>query len=183
MAIDISSLSEYVKIYPSLLLNNFYENLTIANANVYDVSGIVPGKFSARFLDVKGNLQQCCTVPTNSDKVAERVSKAVCIMDGEDYCEVDLSAVLSNAVAEADRVRFTAGKENAGSVEQIITEAHINAFVEALETLSWVGDVTSPDSNLNKVDGLITIAEADGAKQVDVTSGSAFDVIDRKSVV
>lgn len=169
MALNISSLQEYIQLHPELLVTYMYEDLTLRRARVYDVSGITAGKFSARIYEPVAHLGPCCRIPNGTSNVIERLSEAVCILDGQDYCETDLSQVLRDAAQV-----FTAGGERAGSIEQVIIDGQVAAFVEALDVLTFQGDKSLTDDNLNRVDGLIKIAENDGAVQVNLTSGTAF---------
>lgn len=169
MTINISSLQEYISLNPLLVQETMYRDLTIKQVAVQDVSGIVPGKFSNRYIKADAALGPCCRVPVGDTEVIERLSEAVCILSGDEYCETDLAQILSNAVSEAQRVRFTAGAENAGSVEQMIVDANRTSFVNKLEILSWIGDKTNANDDLNRTDGLITKAEEAGSGAISYT--------------
>lgn len=172
MALNISSLQEYIQVHPELLVTHMYEDLTLRRARVYDISGITPGKFSARIYEPVAHLGPCCRIPSGTSNIIERMSEAVCILDGQDYCETDLSQVLRDKAQI-----FTAGGENAGSIEQVLIDGQVSSFVEAVDVLTFQGDKTLTDDNLNRVDGLIKIAETDGAVQVAITDGTAFQAI------
>lgn len=172
MALNISSLQEYIQINPELLVTCMYEDLTLRRARVYDVSGVTPGKFTARIFDPVAKLGPCCRIPDGVSDVIERLSEAVCILDGQDYCEADLSQVLRDTAQ-----KFTAGGEDLGGIAKILIDGQVSSFVEALDVLTFQGDRLSLDDNLNRIDGLIKIAETDGSIQVSLTSGTAFQAL------
>ncbi len=174
MAIDISSLQRYIALNPLLIQEKMYSELTLQKASIQDVSGVVPGKFSNRYITADAALGACCRVPTGSTTISERQAEVVCILSGDEYCELDLAQIISNAIAESQRARFTAGGENAGSVESVIVDANRTSFVNKLETLSWIGDVTHASNDLNRTNGLITIGESDGSIRYTITAGNAF---------
>lgn len=158
MAIDISGLREYVQMNPELLTTFLYEELTVKRVRTYDVSGITPGRFSARIFDPVASLQECCKKPDGTSNIIERFSEAICIIDGQQYCETDIAQILRDGAQV-----FTAGNESMpSSVEGVITDGQISAFVEALDILTFQGDKSLSDPNLNKLDGLLKIAENEG---------------------
>lgn len=158
MAVDISGLEEYVQMHPELLHNFLREDLTLKRVRTFDITNVTPGKFNARIFMPKALLQACCKRPNNNSNVIERMSEAVCILDGQDYCETDIAQILRDGAQT-----FTAGGEKLPpSVEGVITEGQIAAFVEALDILTFQGNKLLSDPNLNKIDGLLTIAENEG---------------------
>lgn len=172
MALNISSLQDYIQLHPELLVKYLYEDLTIRRARVYDISDITPGKFEARIFEPVAHLGPCCRIPQGTSNIIARMSEAACILDGQEYCETDLSQILRDAA-----FLFTAGGEKAGSIEQVIIDGQITSFVDALDVLTFQGDKTLADDNLNRIDGLLKIAQNDGAVQVALTSGTAFQAI------
>lgn len=168
MGIIITPIQDFILLNPDLVKKTLYRELTIAKTSVDEISGIVPGSFAFRDINADPTLADCCQVPTGSTTVTEKMSEAKCIMTGDEYCETDLAKIMSNAVAEAERVRFTAGAESAGSIAEYVIDINKAAWVKKLEKLTWQGDKTLADVNMNKVNGLLTIAEAAGSGTIPV---------------
>lgn len=158
---------------PEILVKYLYEDLTLKRARVYDIGDATPGKFTMRILEPLAHLGPCCSVPQGDSNMVQKDSECVCILDGQEYCETDLSQVLRDSA-----IRFTAGAENAGSIEQVIIDGQIAAFVEALDILSFQGDKTLADNNLNRIDGLLKIAKLGGAIDLGlINTGTAYSLV------
>lgn len=174
MPIDISGLQEYVKLHPEIVSLTVRKNSIVQIlSDIRTYLNELPGKHLYRIFDAKSNLQNCCDQPTGGSVVTEREVNVICLLDGDEYCETDLAQIIYDA-----DMRFTAGDESAGSIEQVITEGQLDAFIVAIDTLIFQGDLASSDPNLNKVDGLIKIAETSGITQT-ATTGTLYSAIKR----
>lgn len=172
MAIDISAIKDYVQDYPTVI-GKMIKRETVLPLFVPH-TGAIPGIYRFRLFETTANFQSCCTIPTGNSKLETRDTEVVCIEDGDEYCETDLAQVIRDA-----RIRFTAGNENAGAVEELIVDQQLAVTAEALDMLIFQGDKTNADNNLNRIDGLIKQAIDKGAKQVDITSGDIFAAFQR----
>lgn len=150
MAIDITGLQEYITLHPRLLQTKVWEDTILKKIPVQEYPNTTPGKHIARIFTPIANLSECCSIPTGNSNIVDKELSAICIEDGQEYCEVDLAAILRN-----EDFRFTAGQESTGSLAQQIIDGQLAAFTEAIDNLVFQGDVTSSDPNLNKLDGLI----------------------------
>lgn len=172
MALDITALQEWVSLHPELLTKSVRKNTIVQRfSDIRTFTGFNPGKHKYRIFDPVANLNDCCTVPNGTSVVTEREVELICLLDGQEYCEEVLSELIYNA-----DFRFTAGMESAGSVEEVITQAQIDAFLIAIDKLIFQGDTANADPNLNKVDGLLKIARTDGVVQT-ATTGSFYQAV------
>lgn len=171
--LNISTLQDYVKLYPELLTNIIFRDTIVRRfANSIETwTNEEPGQTLMRIFEPQAHLADCCTTPDGESDIVEKMVEAICLMDGQEFCETDLAKILRKG-----DMRFTAGMENAGSIEQVITEGQIAAFVEAIDKLIFQGDKASADTNLNKYDGLLKQATANGVT-VNVTTGDMYDAL------
>lgn len=158
MAINITPLQRYVKENPDLLLKSIRKQSIVqrfGDIRVYENE--TPGPFRWRIYDPVSNLGTCCRVPTSDLNITVKDSEAICLLDGNEYCETELAGIIRNA-----DFRFTAGGESAGSVEELITRGQINAFIEGIDKLIFQGDKTSANTQLALYDGLLKKAAVNG---------------------
>lgn len=168
MAINISSLQDWITYHPNIIQTTIFRDLTLRHANVTEYSGTTPGLHRARLFYPDVTLSQCCTIPTSAGSVIEKDFEAACILAGDEYCETDLSEII-----RVNDMRFTAGLESAGSIEELINTGNINSFVKKLELISWNG--TKP---ADAIDGLLTQAEADaGTVKITPTANNVWDLL------
>lgn len=175
MALDISTLQEFVKLNPGLLTKLVRKQTIVQRlSDIKKYPNSDPGPYKWRVFEPISNPGGCCRVPTGNSKVTERITDVICILDGDEYCETDLSQILRDGT-----MRYTAGMESAGSIEQVITEGQISAFLIFLEKLIFLGDVdASPEDfkGQNLYDGLIKIATNEGTV-INATDGDIYDVL------
>lgn len=178
MALDISSLQEYVKLYPDLLIKTVYQDtmLNMFPVEIYDRQ--TPGPYKARIFEPAAHLAECCTIPDGESSVIEVDMEAVCLLDGSEYCETDLAQILRN-----EDFVFTAGNESAGSIEEQITLGQISAFTEVLDILTFQGDKTASSENLNKIDGLIKQAvDSPDTIRLTATGSNAVQILQQAAL-
>lgn len=175
MAIDISSLQEYVKLHPELLTTTIRKDTIVQRLNDIRVyTNETPGPYKYRIFDPVANPGACCRIPEGNSNITERTTEIVCILDGQEYCETDLAAILRNA-----DFRFTAGRESAGSIEEVITQGQINAFLIYLDKLIFQGDTAAVSelfTGQKMADGLLKIARTSGTT-ITGTEGDIYDVL------
>lgn len=169
MGLNISSLEQVPVLFPELVLTKVYEDTILNRIAISTIEGQDPGIFKIRILDVKANLSPCCTPYVGQDNVIERMAEVICFKDGQTYCETEFAQVLRD-----HSVVYTAGNESAGSFELTLSEAHLAAFLEAVDVLVFQGDKASSDTNLNLYDGLIKQAETEGGVVVTTTATNLY---------
>lgn len=175
MAINISSLTKYVKLHPELLTTSIRKDSIVQRLNDIRVyPNQTPGPYEYRIFDPVANPGECCRTPDGDSNVNERTINIACILDGQEYCETDLAQILRNA-----DFRFTAGMESAGSIEEVITQGQINAFLEFIDKLIFQGDTTASTplfTGQTLADGLLKIARTDGQTMTGA-DGDIYDVL------
>lgn len=171
MAINLTGLQDYVRLYPALLEKLTYRDSVLGLFQAH--TGNDPGKVLIRIYDANANLSNCCTTPDDTDNVNEKEVEAICLQSRSEYCETDLAKLLNDG-----SIRYTAGNESAGKAEEIITDQRLAAVQIAIDRLVFQGDKDSLDSNLNKLDGLIKQAtDATDSVKLNITQGNAYSAI------
>ena len=103
------------------------------------------------------NGEDCDWSPTGSDKISNRNLTPNFLAVQKEWCAKDLLKtayayeVKLGAVAEQDRMPF----------EEYLLNSNLEQIAVANEKMIWRGDKNSEDENLNKVDGIYTLAKAD----------------------
>lgn len=171
MALDITGLQQYVQDSNILLGKLINRDSVLRLFEAHD--GHFPGQSVLRIYTAGGDLDDCCTVPTGSGSFEQVLINVACILSGNEFCLEDLAKYIRDA-----GMRFTAGRESAGSVEEVIMNQELAKVARNIDKLVFQGDTTSADTNLNKLDGLIKLAEnsADTVK-VTITEGNAYTAI------
>lgn len=172
MAIDISTLEQLPVLYPDLIIKKVYEDTLLYRFPIETTTNLTPGPYRVRIFDPVAHLSKCCQPYNGNSNITEKDVEVICLKDGQTYCEDDLARVIRNA-----DFRFTAGQESAGSLQQVITEGQLYAFLEAIDKLLFQGDTTSADTNLNLYDGLLKQAIEDGGQEINVTTGNLYTAI------
>lgn len=171
MAIDISGLQEYVKLYPELLGRLTMRDSILSLFNVHE--GEDPGRTLIRIYEPGTTLGECCADSESNASIDEKEINSVCIAERQTFCETDLAAILRDGT-----IRYTAGRENAGSMEEIITNQQLASLQKTLDILVFQGDTDSTNPNLNKIDGLIKQAqEAADSTKLDITTGNLYQAL------
>lgn len=162
--IDLSGLQEYVKLYPELLGKLMNRESILRYLAPH--TGATPGKYRFRIWIPQTHFQPCCTIPKGGASVEERDAEVVCIQDGDEYCENDLSAILRESAQ-----RWTAGNEKAPpKTEAVITQQQLASTQIELDKLVMLGDTASTEENLKPVDGIIKqTKDAGTAIEIDLT--------------
>lgn len=173
MALDITGLQEFIKLVPDLVSTTIYQDSILNRmpvaVNEYPYSD--PGKFKVRRIISSANLSDCCVINDGTTKFAESELEAVCILDRETICEADMASILRNG-----DIVYTAGNESAGSLGELIVREKLQAHIDAIDMLAFLGDKTSLDNNLNKLDGWITQAEASLANTDTTTRATQLNI-------
>lgn len=172
MAIDISSLEQLPILDPNLVTRKIYEDTILNRINIEVVTGATPGPYRFRIFDPVAHLSKCCQPYNGNSNVTEKDLEVICFKDGQTYCETDLAQIIRNT-----DFRFTAGKETAGSLEMAITEGQMAAFLEAVDKLTFQGNTTSSDPNLNLYDGWLKQARDNGGTVITADTGNLYDAI------
>lgn len=175
MALDISALNKFIQYNPEILTQKVYQDTFFNKVPITVYPNVKAGTFRTRLFKPAANLANCCTIPTGTSVVDEFDITAACILDGSEYCETDLAQLITNIES---RFRFTAGRENATPIEQVITEGQIASFTEAIDMLMFQGDTASTNTNLNKYDGIVKqlLNATDSIKQT-IATGTTPNVI------
>lgn len=166
MAIDLTGLQEYVELYPELI-GKLMNRDSILQYMVRHL-GATPGKYRYRLFETKSNFQDCCTIPTGSSKAEEREAEVVCILDGDEYCELDFAKLIRDASQ-----RWGAGREKAPKAEAIITQQQLISTQLTLDKLVMLGDTANADNNLNRLDGIVKQATLDDDSNVVQLAGTS----------
>lgn len=171
MALDLTGLQQYVQ-DPQRLIGVLLNRETVLR--YFDAhEGFFPGQAVLRFYTGGGDLGACCTVPTGTGAFSEKLFNIVCIESGNDFCLEDLARYIRDA-----GMRFTAGLESAGSVEEIIMNQELAKIAKNIDILVFQGDTDETNTNLNRIDGLIKQAnEATDSVKLNITSGSVYSTI------
>lgn len=135
--------------------------------------GYNPGPAILRLYEGGGDLSECCTIPETAGEFSEVNTTVACIMSGNSFCELDLAKYLNDL-----KFRFTAGSENIGErLANLIMDQELAKVALNLDRLTWYGDTTSADPNLNKIDGLIKLATNNlpANQQITISDGSLYE--------
>lgn len=172
MAIDLTNLQSYVQ-DPNVLLGRLLNKETILKSfEPHD--GYHPGQSVLRLYNAGGDLDDTCKVPEGTGSFDEQIFDIVAIQSGNEFCLEDLSRYIRDA-----GMRYTAGKTSAGSVEEVIMYQEIAKIGRNIDNLVFQGDKTSANGNLNKLDGLLKLADEElaGDRQITISSGNVYDAI------
>lgn len=171
MAIDLTGLQEYVELYPQLI-GKLMNRDSILQYMVRHL-GATPGKYRYRLFETTSNFQDCCTIPTGNSKAEEREAEVVCILDGDEYCELDFAKLIRDASQ-----RWGAGREKAPKAEAIITQQQLISTQLTLDKLVMLGDTANANNNLNRLDGLVKQATLDdNSNVIQLTGTSALQMV------
>lgn len=171
MALDLTGLKEYVKLYPELLGRLTYKQTILGRFAQH--AGQDPGKTIVRIFKPNTELSNCCTTPDGTSSVDELEIEAICLQDRQEFCETELAAILRDGT-----VRYTAGQESAGSAEAVITDQQLASLQIAIDKLIFQGDKGSADSQLNKLDGLIKQAtNSTESIKLNISSGNVYSAL------
>lgn len=169
MAINITALQETVNTWPEILGKLTFRQ-SILGLFVPHTGALPNQTYRWRFIDAQTVLGDCCADSDSPATFTEKETQVTCIADRSIYCELDLAAV-------ADSMRFTAGMENAGSLEQLITDQHLASLSKAIDDLVWNGD-TDLTGNRSKIDGLLKQADNDASSiKLNFTTGNIYQAL------
>lgn len=171
MALDISGLQAYVQ-DPSILIGQLVNRDTILRL-FESHEGFQPGEAVLRLYNAGGDLRDCCEIPDGTGAFAQTLIDVSCILSGNEFCLEDLARVIRDS-----KMRFTSGKESAGSVEQLIMDQELAEIARKMDILVFQGDITSQDENKNKFDGLIKQA-AEISAPVAISTGNVYQALQR----
>jgi len=145
--IDFSSLTNYVA-DKGLVLSPIFSSATdLQYFKIED--GVFEGQVAVRVYTPGGALGACCTIPDGGE-FTEILLPVTCITSAGEWCNEDLAKFIHNA-----ELRIAAGKENAGSVGEVIINAEIGAVAKKIQQLIWNGDTSSSNPDLAFIDGLL----------------------------
>lgn len=171
MAIELSVLQDYAKLYPELFTKHIYRPSVLQFFQLHE--GVDPGKIIIPLYNDDTNLHDCCSTPDDTDTIDTKEIVAACIQARKEYCETDLAKILRDGT-----MRFTAGQESAGELARIISEQSMYSVQRKIDRLVFNGDVDSSDQNLNKLDGLVKQAtEATDSVKLNITTGNIWSAI------
>lgn len=121
-------------------------------------TGFNRGEATWRFYEAGGDLQDCCTTEDGEGEFSEKNINIACIKKRNTFCGEDLQEKLNDFV-----FRVTAGGESIDrALTDVFTEQELAFLSRQIDNLVFKGDTTSSDPNLNKIDGFIKLASADG---------------------
>lgn len=169
--LDLSGLQQYTQDMDILIGKLLNRDTVLREFEPH--TGYFPGPAVLRLYDAGGDLGECCEVPEGSGAFTQKLANVECILSGNEFCLEDLARYIHDA-----GMRFTAGRESAGSVEEVIMNQELAMVAKRIDTLVFQGDTTSSDPNLNKIDGLIKQAtnSADTVK-LTIDSGNIYTAI------
>lgn len=118
----------------------------------------------------------CGFTASGDTSLTERLIETGQIKVNDEYCPENLLGKYAEYL-----VNIEAGKEDFGFEREVLS-AIVDNIKDALHLAVWQGDKTSLDANLNKFDGILTIAEANtgatGVQTLTIASGtSAYSAI------
>lgn len=159
--IDINSLDQRLREYLNANATEL-NTRAIFNSNsieYFTVQNDVLTEQAINYLDSTITIQEaeCGWNPTGSDKFSNRVLTPHFLSVQKEVCAKDMLKTAfahetkMGALAEQDRMPF----------EEHILNSNLDQIAIANEKMLWQGDMNSEDVNLNKMDGIYTIAKAD----------------------
>lgn len=152
MAIDISGLTLLAQRSPEIIGKLLNRESVLRMFVPHE--GYNPGPALLRLYEGGGDLGACCEVPEGSGEFSQVQTTVACILSGNEFCEQDLATYLNDL-----NFRFTAGSESLdGTLEEMVTDQELAKIALNLDRLVFQGDTTSPNANLNRIDGLIKLA-------------------------
>ena len=146
--IDIKGLKEYAQAYPEVLGKLFNQGTVLSLLTPH--TGANPGSYRLRLYNADGSFSECCTTPKTKSSLEEVETEVACFLSGNEFCDADLGKALGDA-----KLRYTAGSENAGSLEQLFMDQELKAVARNIDKIVFQGDMESADGNLNKFDGIL----------------------------
>lgn len=166
--VNIEGLKEYAQSYPEVLGKLFNQGTVLSLLTPH--TGANAGKYRLRLYEADGTFSDCCTVPKGKSALKEVETEVACFLSGNEFCDADLGKALGDA-----KLRYTAGSENAGSLEELFMEQELKAVAKNIDKIVFQGDMASEDTNINKFDGILK--QVSDAKTVAMTSGTAIEKI------
>lgn len=156
-------------------LDSRLKNYLEANADVLNTKAIFNSNSIEKYFQVQNDVlteqainyldstitiqdgENCGWNATGSDKISNRILTPNFLAVQKEWCAKDLlktafaHEVKYGAVAEQDRMPF----------EEVLLNSNLEQIALANEKMIWQGDKESSNVNLNKVDGIYTLAKAD----------------------
>ncbi len=170
MALDYTGLQQYVQDKEGLIGKLINKDTVLGFLMPHE--GYLTGPAVLKLFKGDGSLGDCCADPSSASPFAEAKADVACIASGNRFCLKDLAQYIRDA-----GIRFTAGRESAGSVEEVIMNTELGAVASRIDTLVFQGDTTSANANLNKIDGLIKQATNATDSVKITTSANAYAAI------
>lgn len=170
MAIDISGLTLLAQRSPEIIGKLLNRETVLRMFQPHE--GYNPGPALLRLYEGGGDLGPCCEIPEGSGEFTEVLTQVACILSGNEFCEQDLARYLNDL-----SFRFTAGAENIDStLEELITDQELAKIALNIDRLVFQGDTTSPNNNLNRIDGLIKLARENADPANVITIPATADI-------
>lgn len=169
MALDLTQLNQYVQDTPEIFGRLVVRPTILPYFKLH--SGNWEGKVRIPLYEATANLGNCCGEPMENGKATEALIDTACISTGGRFCISDFTKLVRDANA-----RISAGNENAGSLESVITRDELARFCRRIDTLVFQGDTSLTNSNLKPIDGLLKQSTT-GVKTVNITSGNVYNAI------
>lgn len=174
MAFDVSKLNDLIEYHDPIIQVVEEESLLREIPSIQVHEGVCPAIHRYTYIIPNITIGDCCEGVESAGEAIEKDFELVCYKVQESFCETDLAKLFRGA---GRKLRYTAGREDAGRAGEIIVEANRAAFLLAFNKLLLLGDKTSPDVNLNKIDGWITQARAGGAIEINITTGNIWEAL------
>lgn len=173
MALDVTGLQQSVAVIEEVLGKLTYQE-TILGLFEASTDALPDTIYKYRMLEGNAVLGDCCGDSDATLKPEEIEAYAACIASRLILCELDMAKMASNATG----MRFGAGRESAGSLEELISMQQLASLAKVIDRLIWQGDTTLADGQLNKIDGLLKQAD-DATDAIDITinTGDAYSAI------
>lgn len=173
MAFDVSLLNDLIteRLDPMIQVVEEESLLRVLDGYIDTTEAPCPGVYRATYIVPDVPILPCCSGYGAAGSAFQKDFEVACYFSGLHYCETELAKLFRGA---GRKVKYTAGAEDAGAAGELICRANVTDFINKFNKLLLLGDTSSSDANLNRIDGWITQAIDGGARQPAITATSLW---------